>query len=368
MERQQRAQALDLVLLQRPQHPSRRGLAVDVPDDQLGDHRVVHRRDLRTGLHAGVDADAGARGLAVGADPARCGSEVLGRLLGVDTALDAVAAQLDVVLRERERLARGDADLLAHDVDAGGHLGHAVLHLHPRVHLEEEVLVLAVLVLGQQPLDRSGAAVVHGPRRVGGDLADALAHRLVDDPRRGGRLLDQLLVAALDGAVALAQVDDVALRVREHLDLHVARVRQVALEIHGRVGEELLALARGALEGLLQLARLEGDAESLAATAAGGLDGDRVADLLDRRARVLDRLDGCRCPRDDRHARGRHQLASLGLRAHRLDGRRGRPDEDDARLLAGLRERCVLREEPVAGVHGLCAGLAMTSRMRSTFR
>ena len=70
-----------------------------------------------------------------------------------------------------------------------------------------------------------------------------------------GRLLDQLLVAALDGAVALAEVDDVAVLVGQHLDLDVARVGQVALEVDRRVGEELLALARGALEGVLELRR-----------------------------------------------------------------------------------------------------------------
>ena len=37
----------DPKLAQRTDHPRRRLRAVDVPDDQLGDHRVVHRRDLR---------------------------------------------------------------------------------------------------------------------------------------------------------------------------------------------------------------------------------------------------------------------------------------------------------------------------------
>ena len=74
----------------------------------------------------------------------------------------------------------------------------------------------------------------------------------VVDRRRGG-LLDDLLVAALDRAVALAEVDDVAVAVGEDLDLDVARVGQVALEVDRRVGEELLALARGALEGGLEL-------------------------------------------------------------------------------------------------------------------
>ena len=39
----------------------------------------------------------------------------------------------------------------------------------------------------------------------------------------GGRFLDHLLVAALEGAVALEQVDDVALAVGEDLHLDVAR-------------------------------------------------------------------------------------------------------------------------------------------------
>ena len=81
--------------------------------------------------------------------------------------------------------------------------------------------------------------------------ADPLTHLVVDV--RARRLLDQLLVAALDRAVALAEVDDIAVRVGEHLDLDVARVVEVALEIDARVGEELLALARGALERVGEL-------------------------------------------------------------------------------------------------------------------
>lgn len=40
------------------------------------------------------------------------------RVLGVDAALDGVAAHRDVALADRETLACGDADLFAHDVDA----------------------------------------------------------------------------------------------------------------------------------------------------------------------------------------------------------------------------------------------------------
>ena len=56
-------------------------------------------------------------------------------------------AQLDVGLRVGELLAGGRADALLDDVDAGRHLGDAVLDLHARVHLQEEVLGLALLAL-----------------------------------------------------------------------------------------------------------------------------------------------------------------------------------------------------------------------------
>src|SRR5205823_5261711 len=63
----------------------------------------------------------------------------------------------------------------------------------------------------------------------------------------------------------------------QHLHLHVARIGQVALDVHRGVGEELLALSRGAVERLFQLALGLGHAEALASAAARGLDRHRVA-------------------------------------------------------------------------------------------
>ena len=163
-------------------------------------------------------------------------------------------------------------------------------------------------------------------------------------------------MAALDRAVALAEMDHVAVAVGEHLHLDVARIGQVALQVDGGVGEELLALAGGALEGGLELVLGQRDAEALAAAAARGLDGHRVADRVgDHLARVLDRLHRLGRAGHDRHARRLHQLARAGLRAHRLDRARRRADEHDARVLAGLRERRVLGEEAVAGMDRLGA-------------
>jgi hypothetical protein len=184
-----------------------------------------------------------------------------------------------------------------------------------------------------------------------------------------GRLLDDLLVAALDGAVALAEVDDVAVAVGEDLHLDVARVGQVALEVDRRVGEELLPLAGGALEGPRQLLLGERDPEALAPAAARRLHRDGEADLVAGDGqRVLRGGDRVRGARHDRHARGLHELAGAGLGAHRVDRARRRADERDAGLLEGARERRVLGQEPVARVDRVGPALAMTSRMRSTLR
>ena len=59
------------------------------------------------------------------------------------------------------------ADLLLHDVDAGDHLGHRMLDLDARVHLDE--VELAVLV---QELERAGAAVADLAAGLGAALAD----------------------------------------------------------------------------------------------------------------------------------------------------------------------------------------------------
>ena len=133
---------------------------------------------------------------------------------------------------------------------------------------------------------------------------------------------------------------------------------QVALEVDGAVGEEALALAPGALEGVLERLGRRGDAEALAAPAGRRLDRDRVADGLgdrDGRGEVGDRVGD---PGHDRHAGLVHQRPRARLRAHRLDGVRRRADPGDAGLAEGAREAGVLGQEAVARVHGLGARLA----------
>ena len=229
MEADKSLHAIDDELVERAQHPAARVLAVDSVHDQLRDHRVVQRGDLAACDDAGVDAHAGARRLVIRRDRSGCREEAVAHVLGIDAALDGVPVEPHVLLSQRQRLARRDEHLLADEVEAGDHLRDRVLDLDARVHLEEEVLALA----RQQPLDRSRALIADSARGVDGDGADALAQGVVDRGR--GRLLDELLVPALDRAVALAEVDDVAVRVGEDLHLDVTRILEVALDVDRRI-------------------------------------------------------------------------------------------------------------------------------------
>ena len=204
------------------------------------------------------------------------GQEALRHVLRVDPALDRVAAQPHVLLPDRERLAGRDEHLLPDEIDARHLLGDGVLDLDPGVHLHE------VVVAGsrEETLDRPRRAIARGSRGVDRDLPDPLAQSLVHGRRR--RLLDQLLVAALNRAVALAEMDHVAVRVREHLHLHMPRILEIALDVDPAVGEVLLALPPGGFERALGLVRRLDQLHPLAATAGRRLDDQRVADLARR--------------------------------------------------------------------------------------
>src|SRR5690606_21387357 len=116
-----------------------------------------------------------------------------------------------------QALAGGDPDLLADEIDAGDHLRHRMLDLEPGVHLDEVEFVILV-----KELDRSGTAIAHVGHRLDDDLPHLLALSGADD--RGGGFLEHLLVAALERAVTLAEMNRLAGAVAEHLELDMARI------------------------------------------------------------------------------------------------------------------------------------------------
>src|SRR6185312_1977473 len=116
-----------------------------------------------------------------------------------------------------------------------------------------------------------------------------------------GRLLDQLLVPALDRALALAERHR-PLAVGEHLHLDVARAGDVALEVDVGVAEPGLRLAARGRQLRREARLVLDDLHPAPAAARRGLDDDREADPLDRLFGLAIGLDDAR-PGQDRHPR-----------------------------------------------------------------
>ena len=221
-----------------------------------------------------------------------------------------------------------------------------MLDLQARVHLHE----VERAILGDE-LDGAGADIADRARGGAGRLAHRAAPVGVHARRR--RLLDHLLMAPLDRAVALEQRDHIAVRVGEHLDLDVPRARQVAFDQHAIVAERRLRLAARERERRVEILGALDDPHALAAAAGRGLDQHRIADPRRRRAQHVGVLIVAVIAGHQRHAGAFHQRLGRGLRPHRADRRRRRADEHDARVRAGFGEVRVLAEEAVAGMDRL---------------
>ena len=161
--------------------------------------------------------------------------------------------------RGGQRLAGGDEQLQLHEIEPGDHLGDRVFHLQAGVHLQEGERAVG----GEQQLDGAGAAVPHGARRVGGCAAHAFAQVVVDGG--GGGLFDDLLVTALQRAVALEQGDDVLVIVGEDLHLDVPAALHIALDEHGAVAERAGGFPLRGGNRLVELVEVADQAHSPAA-------------------------------------------------------------------------------------------------------
>ena len=184
-------------------------------------------------------------------------------------------------------------------------------------------------------------------------MRDAL---LVGEERRG-RLLDQLLVAALQRAVPGADDDDVAVRVGQHLGLDVPGLVEEALDEALAAAERRHRLADGGVEQLGDLLRGAGDLEPAPAAAERGLDGHREAVLLGERDDLVGVLHRVLGAGHERGAGLGGDVPGLHLVAEGDDRLGGGADPGEPGVDDRLGEVGVLRQEAVAGVDRVGTGL-----------
>src|ERR1700689_5347915 len=181
------------------------------PDRELGEQRIVLERHRPTWIDATIHAHARAGRLGIVLDLTRAWHEVLKRILGVHAALERGASPLDIALLDGELLARGNAQLPVHKVEARDPFGNGVLDLQASVHLEE----VKLSGIGGEKLESAGVAVIGGARNFQSRISDALAQFTLRGDERRWRLFDNFLMPALDGAFAFAQMNQVAVLISQ---------------------------------------------------------------------------------------------------------------------------------------------------------
>ena len=191
----------------------------------------------------------------------------------------------------------------------------------------------------------SVAAGPHGRDRA---LADPGALVVVKGGRR--RLLEHLLVPALQRTVTLAEMDHRAVAVADQLQLDVARPVEVALDVDRARTEGGLGLGLSHGDGPCEVLRPSGDLHAAAAAAGSSLDQHRVADVGRDVGRHPHRCDRRVGSGNTGQAEVRRGPARGNLVAHQPDVPGLGSDEGQAVFRHDLREVGVFRQEADAGM------------------
>ena len=132
-----------------------------------------------------------------------------------------------------QRMALRDQNLRAHQVDARDDFRDRVLHLDARVHLDEEPFVRVEI---EQELHRARVVVTDlrwqssPPRRTS-------SSRTCGSSADRRRDLHHLLMTPLHRAIALVQMQHVAVLVAEHLHLDVLGARNIFFQENRRIAK-----------------------------------------------------------------------------------------------------------------------------------
>ena len=322
--------------------------------DQLGQHRVVKRRNRIPFGHTAIDADGAAGGRpAQDVQPAGGGQKALVRVFGVQARLDGMTMKRNVGLCQWQGFASGHAQLPFHQVQPGNHFRDRVFDLQAGVHLHEEEFARGGI---DDEFHRAGPFVADRARCGAGCFAHGGTPGRVKPRCRG--FFQYFLVAALYRAIAFMKMHALPVPVGKHLHFDMARPGQVTFEqdLVRTECRQCLPLAGSQCHGEI-LCALD-NPHALAAAAQRGLDQDRKADATGFLRQKVRCLFAAVVAGYQRHTGGAHQLFGCGFAAHGSNRFGGRADKDQSGTLASAGKIRVFRQEAVTGVDGFGPAVA----------
>jgi len=220
-----------------------------------------------------------------------------------------------------------------------------VLHLETGIHFDQVGIDRGI----HQKFDRGQRMVAHFAHQTAGVLFESRPQLRRDLVPRRRRDFDQLLVVALDGAVALVKGEHVAVHVRDDLDFDVPHGTEMLFHKQPGIAERGLGHGRGFEKSVFQFGFLVDEENAPAAAAAFGLEQHGQADFPDQPA-GFGNVHGALGAGNDRNVQLLGQLAHLHLVAEQVHGLGRGADEGDARFPALGGKAFVLRGEAPAGV------------------
>ena len=223
-----------------------------------------------------------------------------------------------------------------------------MLHLQAGVHFEEVEVGFGV----DQEFNGAHVLIANLLDAVAGDATHVPSPFVAEQGRRA--LFDHLLVAALNTALALPQVNDVALPIRGNLDLDVMAALDQSLQIQTTVAKRGLRFQLGQRKHSRQLVGVVGYAHTAAAAAGDGLEHHRVTEVfgrrLERRFNSDQHLLGTR---DDWNPGCFHQIARAYFVAKGTNGSWLWSDKSNAHFIAYFRQIGIFGQKPIARMNGI---------------
>jgi len=272
--------ALDLRLTKSAHSLSGRSFKGVGKSSQLDKQAVVVRGNHRSGKSvAAIQTDSVSGSAPIELNRSSIRGKAVGRIFCGNSALYRIAVQPDILLIFDshfvgiERITLSDENLRLHDIDSSNNFRHRVLHLNPRVHLNEVVVSMLI----QQEFHSTGASVVDRPGDLQRVFTDGVSLLFAQAQRR--RELDNLLMSPLDRAVSFTQMYHVAVPVAQHLYFYVFRAFQVFFDKDIVNTERLFRFALGASVFRNQVLFASDDTHTSSAAAGCRLEHDRISAL-----------------------------------------------------------------------------------------
>lgn len=312
--------------------------------DEFGDEGVVIGGDDVAGVGMGIYANAVPFRAVEGFDFAGAWSEVIRGIFGVDAAFDDVHFGRWKSVFAFDLLAGGDEDLFFDEVEVEEFFGHGVFYLDAGIHFHE----IEVAVFVEEEFDGAEAFVADGFACFDSGFAHLLAEFF--GQYRGGGFFEEFLVASLDGTIAFAEVDDIAVLVAGDLDFDVSRLFDVFFDVEAAISEGGLSFLLCDIPLVFELVGGVDDAHAFSSTAGGGFEDDGIANFFGDGFGLFKAFDHAFRAGDDGHAGFLHGLLSSGLVAHLLDHLWSGADKFYTVIAADFGKFGVFGEKSVPGV------------------